>query len=350
VSGEVTAPPRGGKGTLAGPLSAVLAVAAVVLLGFIVHARSDGQVETLDAAQSRPLVRAPYATEHTVKLPGIEVSVRVAEPLGSIDGALVRDRDHPDAESWVAPDDGRLVPVSWRARSTGADPGPIDIYLAAGGERVSLDTIRFDGSTTAATRLTSAVVAFADDLDLADITAEVEYDGLTQTLHPATGEIEAGVAQALYEPLPELESNCAGSKRGCPVAAADEDSALQIDGSVESRVRFQAYDSELGWAEKGTLWAEVDVSLESGDHVEDAAGNYFVIWDSPPMTVTLDGARPSRSQGFDHPDLLTVHGVAVFPVAVDTPPQELRLRYTLNLSGEPGQLAVSATMPLASAE
>lgn len=311
----------------------VAAVVLGVLLGVAVVSR---HTERAAAGDSVPLLAPPYGRTLTVSLPGTTVTVVVGDPVDRIGSELlvVDDDDDPRApgpRDLGAPEGGSLVPVSWRAQRNGGlssddDSTPITIRLVAGGQPVELGTVAL-GSPTAsidAFEPQNAALAFADDLDAADLTVEVEYDGLTQTADVASGKIDAGVAQSLYDGSLSFTAGCTGYEDGCRLVT-DPDSPLRPAPKqlTTSYVSLYPYDAELGWAAEGTQWAAVRVTvLEVYNYVQNAAGQTWPATIGSSPVVTLDGAEPVRSE-IEPGSALSTGGRVVFVVDADAEPREL---------------------------
>ncbi len=82
--------------------------------------------------------------------------------------------------------------------------------LIAGDTTIPLGsaTLPRPGQTSDSPDEGSIVVALSHDVEIDDLSVEVEYDGLTQIVDVASGEIDAGVAQALYVPLTNFDADC----------------------------------------------------------------------------------------------------------------------------------------------
>lgn len=191
-----------------------------------------------------------------------------------------------------------------------------------------------------------AVIAVDGEVTLDDVTVEVGYDGVVQSLDVESGEIDAGPAQPLYEPEQHLAASC-DAEATCALMAPP-DSPLRPDRQNfdPSWLSLSPYVEGLGWAEEGTLWASVQLQLFGVLGVADRAGGYRRVRSQEPAVITLDGADPVRNEleGSRARDLLT--GSVVFSVS-DTP-RALRIERSLVLDGqaEPATLPVSLTLDL----
>jgi hypothetical protein len=196
----------------------------------------------------------------------------------------------------------------------------------------------------------SLAVAVDGDTDPDDLAIEVEYDGVTQTAHVATGEVDAGVARALYDDDQDLTAGCTEVSDRCELSATDASSPLRPDSAnlTASHVSLYPYDSALGWADEGTLWAGVRLQMFGANGVENAAGDYWSVTRQSAPVVTLDGAEPVRREGLKAGGLDSV-GRVVFRVDAGAAPRELIVAQVLSLDG-PGsaaELPVRARLDLA---
>ena len=339
---------------------AALTVTAVVLTVLVWRAVADGPAETADVGETIALEAAPYGRELTVMLPGSEVTAIVGAPVDAIDHQLLDvEYDDPrwsDSQDLVASDDGSLVPITWSVRALGGflredDTTPIKIRLVAGDQRVDLTSVVLDDTSASVDAFAprSVAVALDGETDTDDLGVEVEYDGLTQTAHVATGQIDAGVAQTLYENDRNYTAGCTEVENRCAFRAADPASTLRPDRAnfIASYVTLYPYDAQLGWASDGTLWAGVRLHLFGSTSVENAAGRYWLVARQSAPSVTLDGAVAVRREGltatkFDTP------GRVVFRVDAAAEPRELTVKLGLSLKGSraPADLPVRAQLDL----
>lgn len=92
------------------------------------------------------------------------------------------------------------MPVTWSIQALGgflrdADTSPTIIRLVAGDKTIPLTSAKVGEDSRATRELLdphSEVFAIGNDIDLDDITVEIEYDGVTQVAHPSSGEIDMG--------------------------------------------------------------------------------------------------------------------------------------------------------------
>ncbi|MCD4525391.1 hypothetical protein [Nocardioides sp. cx-173] len=340
---------------------ALLTVAALVLVLLVWRAAASGGGARADVGEILPLRAEPPGQPVTVQLPGSEVTVTVGAPVATLDHELLEvEYDDPrweDDQDLVAPDGGTLVPLSWRARALGGlmregDPTPIRIRLLAGDEGVDLTEIVLDGTSASmdADDQRPVVVAFAGRHEVEDLTIEVEYDGLTQTGHVDSGDIDAGVAQPLYDDEDDFTAGCAEVEDRCELSVVDPRSPRRPDSATltASYLTLYPYDRALGWAEEGTLWAGVRLHVFGTSGVVDARGGYWSVLRFPAPKVTLDGAEPVRREDLGDAERDT-YGRVVFQVDADQDPRELTIEATFPLSGpgSPPDLPLRAVLDLA---
>ncbi|KQZ70678.1 hypothetical protein [Nocardioides sp. Root151] len=338
-------------------VTAALMVAAVVLSVRLAGELRDDPVDVLEVGKTLPLDASPYGTEQTVLLPGSEVTVSVADPTDALDHDLVSyDFDDPRSSRYRdlhAPKGGSLVPVTWRIRAIGGfgrenDPNPIEIRLAAGDQRVTVDSVKLEDPSDTLDALDPqfVVIALRGKLAPDDLRIEVEYDGLTQVVDVASGTIDAGVAQALYEPQRHYDAGCTEVEDDCNVVAAKPGQALLPAGAgfTASYLTLYPYDSDLGWADEGSLWAGVLLQMFGG-YAEDRAGNSFYVTRQSGPLFTLDGRRAVHRQRLSG-GRSTTSGRVVFRVDVDAAPRELAFRQVFTLAERAGTLSVRARLPL----
>ncbi|MBM9460746.1 hypothetical protein JK386_12600 [Nocardioides sp. zg-536] len=347
---------------LALPLSVALAVAVLVLSIMVWHVVAGGPTVAADVGEQVPLRSPAYGRSVTVKVPGSEVMVRVGAPVDTLGHELLEveyaDPEWDEQQDLVAPEDGSLVPVSWKVRGLGGfavegDPKPVEVRLVVGEQRVDLATIVRGDLDSSADGIAppSVAVGIEGRPSVEDLAVEVEYDGLTQTADVESGEIEAGVAEALYDENHTFSTGCADAPSPCAFTAADPDSPLRPRRAAvtASDLTLYPYDAELGWADEGTSWASVQLQLFGADTVENAAGDaWFPTRLSAPV-VTLDGAEPARREGLTASSRHVV-GRAVFAVDTDAKPRELVVEQVLSFTAGPQDLPMRARLPLSEAD
>ncbi|KQZ70661.1 hypothetical protein [Nocardioides sp. Root151] len=336
-------------------LSVALVIAAVRLGTHLADELRDDPVDVLAAGETLLLESPPYAEMHTVIVPLNKVDVAVGRPLDSLDHEFIAyDKDdsrRKTQRALHAPEGGSLVPVSWSIRPTGGLASGLaiatEIRLVAGGEKVTIGSVRLGDPSTGQTSYEQhdVVVALPGDLDTDDLKIEVEFGGQTQVLDVATGEIDAGVAQALYEPEPNFDASCHAVEDNCQYVPASADQQFHpIQGRfTASQVTLYPWDAELGWADEGTLWAGVRISSFSALGT-DAAGNVVIDRRQAPPRVTLDGRPPVGREGLKGGEGST-SGRAILRVEADDEPKLLRIQTVITL-GNGVKMPVEARLPL----
>ena len=223
-----------------------------------------------------------------VLLPTGRIDLTVGEPVDEVTADQAS-----DGEKHSAPDGGVFVPVTWEhdpfgegavpVNVIGADPQEADVVLMSGGTKADLGSpyqLAGDQGTTD-TGVGTMYVAVAGDGE--DPTFQVAYDGLTQTVDPATGDRDAGVAEPLYaEPTMGVEAPCTseGFASG-PIRPAVS--------CVVNAPQRTPYLPGQGWAEPGHTWLLVtaDITLSGVD-----VGRTAYDVQSVRPHLTLDGADP----------------------------------------------------------
>lgn len=343
-------------------LTVVLVIAALVLLERVVSEAND-DTTSADVGDAVPLGTELHGLQRTVQLPSAEVTVTVSDPVRSLDTRVLEESG--DHDLLTAPDDGALVPVSWRVRGIGGvlghqpDPNPIDLRLLAGDERIELDSVLLEDSSDlrSAVDPTSVAVALDEDVTADDLTVEITYDGLTQTIDVASGELDTGAARALYEDPVTYATGCdvgdRDTARQCTVSAPSGSPMRPDDASITAgHVRLTPYDPERGWAEEGKLWAVVGLRLSGTGDLESASGAQRTVRRQNAPDVTLDGRSPVRTddlgRGGTSYGALAISGTAVFSVDADAELRELAIRQTYELEGQqaPRRLSVGAVLRL----
>lgn len=103
-------------------------------------------------------------------------------------------------------------------------------------------------------------------LDADDVTLEVTYDEVTQTVDLATGEVEPGRAAGLYDVPLSAESSIGDGAGECPYP--DREQGLEVMFACGVLDSWQVpYVDGVGWAGEGQAWL-----------VADASGNLMDLW------------------------------------------------------------------------
>ena len=229
-----------------------------------------------------------------VLLPTGRIDLTVGDPTGELTEEQVGDAPR-------APDGGSFLPVSWAHDPfgesgvpigvIGAEPQEAQVTLVVGETRADLGSpYRVVGDTgTADTGVSTMYVAVdqAPD-DVGDVSFEVTYDGLTQTVSPSTGDRDAGAAAPLYdEPTIGVEAPCTSEGFATP--------RVQPDVScVVNAPQRTPYLPGHGWAEEGRTFVLVSAFF-AVDSVE-VGGTSSDVGEVTPR-LTLDGAEPLPPDG-----------------------------------------------------
>jgi hypothetical protein len=158
--------------------------------------------------------------------------------------------------------------------------------------------------------------------DPRDVAVAVTYDGVTQTIDPATTRLDAGDARGLYHII-TTEPHCTGTATTRPGLRG-----VHFRCRVDQRV-LVPYVGGLGWAAPGRAWAVVDV------HTGLDADRAYPSWPRPEgggdvryvaagarRTYTVDGRPPVatiRSEGGPADGRGEAERVLVFDVLADAP-------------------------------
>lgn len=229
-----------------------------------------------------------------VLLPTGRIDLTVGDPTEELTEEQVGDARR-------APDGGSFLPVSWAHDPfgesgvpigvIGAEPQEAQVTLVVGETRADLGSpYRVVGDTgTADTGVSTMYVAVdqAPD-DVGDVSFEVTYDGLTQTVSPSTGDRDAGAAAPLYdEPTIGVEAPCTSEGFATP--------RVQPDMScVVNAPQRTPYLPGHGWAEEGRTFVLVSAFF-TVDSVE-VGGTSSDVGEVTPR-LTLDGAEPLPPDG-----------------------------------------------------
>lgn len=295
---------------------------------------------------------------HEVLLPGTAVEVRVGRPVREIDQGLVdlgADRDWSDTAPVRADDGARLVPVSWLAQpvdnAAGQEVGEqeIGIRLVADGRRIDLaDGTGRELADDATSTGTSTLVAVDAEVD--DLAVEVTFDGVTQRLDVATGELDRGAARGLTTRPRRVDAPCPDS-RPCQLRTdADWRPHARRATLTTGPLAPYAWDDELGWAGEGRHWTAVAVRPSPMSYVVDRAGTPRSVTGVGDLSLRLDGKEPERTEGLEGGETYSSarYGYAVFAVDDDATPRELSVARTLRLDGAttPTTVRVTGRYPL----
>lgn len=275
--------------------------------------------------------------------PSGRLDVTVGDPVDSLSGARLR-----DSKGRRAPSGGRLIPVyaEFHADSPSEAVGlvgpPLSVGFAlnTGGRTYPVGaTWQAPDQPDVGELLESRTYYLAVAGDADDVTVAVDYDDLTQTVDPRSGERDAGAAAALYDAPAELSSS------DCSTAGWRTDrpqTRLEVRCAVRVGTTPWAGD-QGGWAEPGTAWLVVEVVLRSP-----------LIWqrqqaesrpDSVLLDARLDGDRPAATpMKRPSPDAGYLRQVLVFPLDQDASRHrvDLSLRYVVPHSAGTGRYRLDA--------
>jgi hypothetical protein len=221
-----------------------------------------------------------------------------------------------DGERHTAPDGGAFVPVTWEhdpfgegavpVTVMGADPQEADVVLRSDDTAADLGSPYQPAGDQGTTDTGVVTMYVAVDGDGEDPTFEVTYDGLTQSVDPATGDRDAGAAEPLYaEPAMGIEAPCPSE------GFASGPLRPQVSCLVNAPQR-SPYLPGRGWAEDGHTWLLVGVDIRlSGVDVGRTA--YDVASVRPRLTVNGADALPADGRfGSAEPLPTAVRGTWAF--------------------------------------
>jgi hypothetical protein len=245
-----------------------------------------------------------------------------------------------DGEKHQAPDGGAFVPVTWDhdpfgagavpVEVMGADPQEADVTLVSGDTEADLGAPYQLAGDQGTTDTGVGTMYVAVDGDGQAPTFEVSYDGLTQTLDPATGDRDAGAAAPLYaEATAGIEAPC--TQEGF----ASGDVTPEISCLVNAPQRTP-YLPGHGWADDGHVWllVGVDISLSG---VQVGSTSYDVTSVHPHLTVNDADALPADDRfGNAEPQPTSVRGTWAFDGSTDANTLSISLGLVLERTSGPG--------------
>lgn len=223
-------------------------------------------------------------------VPAGRIDVTLGEPVTVLPGGAAS-----DDEEHAPPAGGSFVPVAWTHRPfalpapmalVGTEPQPTEMALLVDGASYPLgspyDVAGVGGTVDSPVGVMYVAVPGVPD----SVTVSAEYDGLTQTLDPRSGQLDPGAASPLYHhidhhPAPRCPAD--GWSSTAPLAAT-------VTCRVGEPLRLP-YLPEVGWAEAGRAWVVVGYRVTLDDaRSEDGADRYSAT--AVTVDVTLDGGSP----------------------------------------------------------
>jgi hypothetical protein len=265
--------------------------------------------------------RAPQGTTATLTAPSGTARVSVGKPVRTIAKDQASDR-----RQHRAPDGGAFVPVSWAwtfasgfpLTDLGAADQPATISLIAGGRSYRLDTIHGSFGT--------ALPEYVAVPTTEDLKVGLTYDGLTQTVDLASGQRDAGAAEALYHPQPQT----IGCGQGWQTSIA-------IKAPMDCRLQVATLPWAGSWASPGHEYVVVDADIRPYP-LEIHRGSHYARYDvrSVTDTSTVDGVGARRPLQQDANAAYAMTGTLVFDVPTGAHALDLELDYALRKGGQTG--------------
>jgi len=271
-----------------------------------------------------------------VLLPTGRIDLTVGEPVDEVTADQAG-----DDEKHAAPDGGSFVPVTWEhdpfgegavpVGVMGADPQEADVVLVSGGTKADLGAPYQLAGDQGTTDTGVGTMYVAVDGDGESPTFEVTYDGLTQTVDPASGDRDAGAAAALYaEPTMGVEAPC--TSEGFASGPVRPDVSCLVNAPQRT-----PYLPGQGWAEDGHTWLLVnaDISLSG---VAVGRTSYDVASVAPHLTVNGSEPLPADGRyGSAQPEPTAVRDTWAFDGSADgANTLEVALDLVLELDSGPG--------------
>lgn len=287
--------------------------------------------------------------ETAVQLPIGTVRLSTGAPVDEIAARRVRAGGEGRLQ---ATDDAAIVAVSWAFEPSVsyddllAHPTTFSLALDAGGERVDLgakdvDLHRAaDSGVLPGEQLVAVVAGSGDDLGF-----EVTYEGEEQRADMASGEIEAGRAEALYPDGPVTW----GAREACDARRTTEARAVDAGaGSIHCRIdplTRTPYLPELGWAEEGRVWSTVDVTVTAPARVRWLPTGVAYRVQRGQVAVSLGDSEEVRAPRAPGGARATWTGTWVFDSPADGAVPSLRVTAPLTAVRPDGETAGPATVP-----
>ncbi len=317
------------------PFALVLAIAVLLAAAGLTACGSQGA-----GAAGGDVVEGHLSDKVTgestyVLLPTGRIDLTVGKPVDEVTADQAG-----DGEQHRPPDGGAFVPVTWKhdpfaagavpVNVMGADPQEADVVLVSGDTKADLGAPYQLAGDQGTTDTGVGTMYVAVDGDGKTATFEIGYDGLTQTVDPATGDRDAGAAAPLYdEATVGVEAPC--TKEGFASGDVTPDVSCLVNAPQRT-----PYLPGHGWAEDGHVWllVGVDISLRS---VEVANTSYDVSSVQPSFTVNDADALPADDRfGDAEPQPTAVRGTWAFDGSTEANTLGITLDLVLEKTAGPG--------------
>ncbi len=270
-----------------------------------------------------------------VMLPTGRLDVFVGEPT-----TTVAENDTRDLRSYDAPAGARFVPLTWQYDTARFDQ--VADYLETSAVP-SVDLVTEGEShrlpPPKASEPTESFYVLVDG-GAEDLTLEVEFDGVTQTVDLAAGEVDPGRAEPLYD-LGDLRpgSEACGSADWFPT----ENTTVSFNCGLTGPLLLPYAGGR--WAKPGHQWLSVELATVLSSYADSDGRGNGAHWGATDVRTVLRLGRQAPvemlpSDGTDNvcPDTETVEcryaGRAIFEVT-DDPPSRLRIKQTYRLEVGP---------------
>jgi hypothetical protein len=306
----------------------LLLVAAVVGGGVWLSQREDADATAAGTLVQQPADGLLVGRSTDVRVPWGRLQVTITEPLDSVesaDGTLrgsflgiqVELRDTEDA-----------VPVDRTPDATFEDPV---FAVEAGGEAWELEALSgWADGVGVRPGARRQYVAVPDDAE--EVTVTMTYDGVTQTVDAATGDVSVGEAAPLYDPpFPAPGGPCGDQlwSTGARALAGAGNTCFVLGSAT------RPYVAGLGWATEGSRWLVVTVAPGQPTGFETRRGTVEVRPSDVETTYALGFEEPVEVWSANDlladsvpPDPLDPQ-VVVFEVPADRQPGQMDIRTRL---------------------
>lgn len=267
-----------------------------------------------------------------VVTPAGQLSVAFADPVPSLEKDQTTDRTDREA-----PEGGSFVPIVWsfaddifgQINRVFGDRQPLELKLDVDGKKYKL-TPPSPGSEKTTEYL--AVESGGDD-----ITLDVTYDGVTQTLDAQTGKLDKGDAAGLYD-----VAEAAVKIKDCPIKKwlSNPQNYVQYRCQYTAPIATPYVVNE--WAKPGHSWLAINIAttltlFATGSLINESIANYDVV--DVTNLSTVQGKKPLGTLQ-ENQNAGTSSGIMVFDVKGDLPTSmDVLYEYKLTLSGAAGEVA-----------